>query len=131
MWVPWFGHFCPPKTRFVSVLTLVFMITWPRQNRPLAKKDIYWITRLSKYIMEPMHIDKPHFEYMAECEFHDVADHNTKCVSNVTWVRNVFSQMPILKCFDQLCWILLKGTQCRATVYSTVVFSFISQIFTC
>ena len=29
----------PEETRFVDVLTWVFMMRWPRQNRPLAKKD--------------------------------------------------------------------------------------------
>ena len=33
----------------------------------------------------------------------------SECVSNVKWAQNVFSQMPILKCFDPVCWILLKN----------------------
>ena len=42
MRVPWFGHFCSTETRFVDVMTPVFMIRWPCQNRPLAKMDVRW-----------------------------------------------------------------------------------------
>ena len=41
-WAPWFDHFCPTGTRFVDVLTWVFMIKWSRQNQPLARKDVRW-----------------------------------------------------------------------------------------
>ena len=68
---------------------------------------------LSKYIMEPVCITKPYFEYMVQCEFHNVTAHITECVSNGKWAQNVFYAH--FKMF--LCWILLGNTQCRASVH--------------
>ena len=78
------------RDMFRRCFDLGFMIRWPRQNWPLAKRT-YADTSLSKYIMGPVFISKPYFDYMVQCEFQYVMAHITECVSNVKWAQNVFS----------------------------------------
>ena len=49
------------------------------------------LIRVSKYIMGPLFISKPCFEYMVQCEFHEVTTHIIECVSNAKWAQSVFS----------------------------------------
>ena len=72
-----------------------------------SPKRTYAGTGLSKYIMGPVPISKPCFEYMVQCEFHDVMAHITECVSNVKWAQKCVFLDAHLKCFDPVCWILL------------------------
>ena len=86
-----------------------------------SPKWTYGDTRLSKYIMGPVYI----------CAFHGVAANITECVSNVKWAQNVFSYMPIIKCFDPVCWMLL-GTPIVQLQSSKLCFSlYFTDIFTC
>ena len=87
---PWFGHFCPTGN-VSSMFWLMFSWSDGRVKINHKPKRTYTDTRLSKYIMETVYISKTYFEYMVQCEFHDVMAHITACVSNVKWAQNMFS----------------------------------------
>ena len=75
MQVLWSGHFCVIKTRFVDVLTWVFMMGRPRQIDHSPKRtDLRWYATVEIHHGTCVPISKPCFEYVVQChcEFHDI-----------------------------------------------------------
>ena len=72
----------PDRDTFRWCFELSFHNQMAASKLTLSRKRMYADTPLSKYTMEPVYISKPYFEYMVQCEFHDVMAHITECVLN-------------------------------------------------
>ena len=123
--VPWFGYFCPTDTRSAHVLTWIFMIRWPRQIRPLAKKD--WRTLVcacqnTSWVPVYQQIMLWIHETICPMMWRPISLN----VYQLFWLKCVFIDAHF-KFFDPVCWTFAWETQCRATTYQTIVFPFIPE----